>query len=346
MQLVIPALLQTNALLDNLGEPRLPALDLMLTRGRLEHSAPASLDEWLCQKFDISQQRDTPIAAICLAMDGTDPGQEYWLRADPVHIRIARDQLILNEITDLTGEEASQLARTLAEHFGDDFSPVILKSGAWVMSATHHANMATTPLSRAIGQHIDPLLPRGTDAMHWKKLLNEIQMLLFDHPVNQAREAKGLPTANSVWLWGGGKLPTKPDHASPHVLMTKHTLAQTLAKFAQATLHPMQAAWTPELMANLLIFDAPQAALQRGDLTAWLDAMKALEQHWLKPLLDNQPRFTLYDPTQGTCLHWKSSDRWKLWRRPQKPQRQTFGFATTNTDASAVSNVDEFGNRF
>jgi hypothetical protein len=31
-------------------------------------------------------------------------------------------------------------------------------------------------------------------------------MLLFEHPINQAREAKGLPAVNSVWCYGLGKI--------------------------------------------------------------------------------------------------------------------------------------------
>lgn len=346
MQLVIPTLFQTNQLLDMMGEPHLPALDRLLARGRIEAIPPTGLDDWLCNELGIARQQDFPIAAICLAVEGKNPGADSWLRADPAHVRIDRDQLILSDLPSLTDDEAGQLVKALAEHFGDDFSPVILPSGAWVVPASSHANLSTTALSSALGQHIDPLLPSGADAMHWKKLLNEIQMLLFAHPVNQAREAKGLPVANSVWLWGGGRLPAKPDTASQYAVMSSHPLAQALARFAQATLHPMQPAWTPDLKANLLIFDAPQAALQRGDFAAWLDAMKTLEQHWLKPLFDSQRSFTLCDPAQSSCLHWKNSDRWKFWRRLQKPQRQTFGFQTPSADASTVSNVDEFGNRF
>src|SRR5690606_4093503 len=39
----------------------------------------------------------------------------------------------------------------------------------------------------------------------WRRLVNELQMLWFDHPVNQAREARGLRPVNSVWLYGGGR---------------------------------------------------------------------------------------------------------------------------------------------
>ena len=37
--------------------------------------------------------------------------------------------------------------------------------------------------------------------------MNESQKLLKNHPVNLAREAKGLQPANSIWLWGQGRSP-------------------------------------------------------------------------------------------------------------------------------------------
>jgi len=43
--------------------------------------------------------------------------------------------------------------------------------------------------------------PKGVEALHWHQLFNEIQMLLFSHPVNEAREVRGELPVNSVWLW-------------------------------------------------------------------------------------------------------------------------------------------------
>ena len=37
-----------------------------------------------------------------------------------------------------------------------------------------------------------------------RALVNELQMLLHEHPVNEQRAAHGQPTVNSVWLWGAG----------------------------------------------------------------------------------------------------------------------------------------------
>jgi hypothetical protein len=41
----------------------------------------------------------------------------------------------------------------------------------------------------------------------WRHAINEAQMVLHAHPVNQARQAAGQPVVNSLWPWGGGRLP-------------------------------------------------------------------------------------------------------------------------------------------
>jgi hypothetical protein len=53
-----------------------------------------------------------------------------------------------------------------------------------------------------IGESLRPNLPRGRDARRIERWMNELQMLLFNHPVNQARAARGSPVVNMIWLWG------------------------------------------------------------------------------------------------------------------------------------------------
>jgi hypothetical protein len=38
-------------------------------------------------------------------------------------------------------------------------------------------------------------------------------MLLFEHPINVAREAEQLPVINSIWCYGLGQIETK-NHAN------------------------------------------------------------------------------------------------------------------------------------
>jgi len=68
-----------------------------------------------------------------------------------------------------------------------------------------------TPPHDIIGKRILPYLPKGGDGAtamdQIVSLMARSQGLLRKHPVNLAREAKGLSPANSIWLWGQGRSP-------------------------------------------------------------------------------------------------------------------------------------------
>ncbi len=342
LKILFPALLQTDEFLDLLGEARLPRLDMLLARARREAIPQSDLETSLCQTFDIPRQHDWPIAAIALARSGGQPGRDCWLRADPVHVRIERDRVILSEIAEPSPGEAELLCETLSAHFGEAFSPQPLRPGAWVVRITGKLEISTTPLSLAAGQHIDALLPAGGDAMQWRKLLNEAQMLLFSHPVNQAREARGETVINSVWLWGGGRLPEASGQSSRHVLCDQPDW-RALAEFAGARTGTLPEKWRPDLAEDaLVIMDAPHRHLRQGDFDKWVAAMWDFEQHWLTPLLASGRPFELEDPLQGVRFVWRSAYRWKFWQRPQKPVQRTFKLEQPASDPG----IDAFGNRY
>src|ERR1019366_5981200 len=74
---------------------RLPALEKMLGRGastaRTDVSG-LSLENLLCELFEVQCHPDAPIAPISAAFDKLAAG--CWLRADPVHLRLQRDQIL------------------------------------------------------------------------------------------------------------------------------------------------------------------------------------------------------------------------------------------------------------
>jgi len=70
--------------------------------------------------------------------------------------------------------------------------------------------MLCTPPHDISGQPIDSHLPTGEGADRLLELMNRSQEILRDHPVNQARTAKGSPPATSIWLWGQGRAPKLP----------------------------------------------------------------------------------------------------------------------------------------
>jgi len=150
----------------------------------------------------------TPVAPLALLGAGGDPGADYVLCADPVHLVADRDTVVLAQvIDDLPAGDADVLVRMLDRHFADDdlrFEAV--RPDAWFARRRQPARIATTPPDVARGRNLVAHLPRGSDSGTWKRWQDEIEMLLHEHPVNAAREARREPAANAVWFWGGGRL--------------------------------------------------------------------------------------------------------------------------------------------
>jgi 2,3-bisphosphoglycerate-independent phosphoglycerate mutase len=80
---------------------------------------------------------------------------------------------------------------------------MVLKNGAAKFSNLE--KLEITPPHDLIGKEISAFLPQMREPV--LTLMKESQRLLKNHPVNQARGAKGLPPANSIWLWGQGPSP-------------------------------------------------------------------------------------------------------------------------------------------
>lgn len=93
---------------------------------------------------------------------------------------------------------------------------MVLKDGAARFSKLDRLEL--TPPHDIIGKEISPFLPEISglaESRNFHKsgeeqilmLMAESQRLLKNHPVNLAREARGLKPANSIWLWGQGRSP-------------------------------------------------------------------------------------------------------------------------------------------
>ncbi|MCE3002458.1 MAG: phosphoglycerate mutase [Xanthomonadaceae bacterium] len=194
------------------GPERLPALERILARGvRLPLDA-ARGHPWLEHLIDLPR-RPWPWAAITRAADAGDAGQGVWLRADPAHVRadIAGARLLAVGDLGLAAQESAALQRTLAPLFGDlGFECSAPRPERWYLRLPPGAEMPHfSPPWQALGEDVRAHLPQGGPAARWQRVMNECQVVLHDHPVNQARAAAGRMTANSLWFWGGGSAPTR-----------------------------------------------------------------------------------------------------------------------------------------
>jgi hypothetical protein len=152
-------------------------------------------------------------------------------------------------------------------------------------------------------------------------LFNEVQMLLFAHPLNQARESRGELPVNSVWFWGNGTVSFVPGNTYDTV-SSDEVLVQILAQETGASFLDWQADWHGKEGAQLLVWSGLHSALQRGDLHAWREALQYFENHYAQPLWHalcsgKINRLQLDAPGGDRIRQFSltSNSRWAFWRR-------------------------------
>ena len=272
------------------------ALERLLAKGRrlAAHAAPDSAEAWLCEHFGANKQGDWPVAPYSLLADGGEPGKHHWLRADPVHLKLEGNRLMLadSSMFSLSQQEAESLAGSINAHFsGDGLILYPLRPERWYLRMAQPPALETTALARASGRSIDGLLPRGADAAVWRARLNDVQMLLHAHAVNERRESRGELAVNSLWLWGGGSMPDAA--AAPfNTVWCKNPFATGLAQAARIAARPLPESAAELLRAgadagvNLILLEELCSPAQYGDTHAWREALQRLERDWFAPLLE------------------------------------------------------------
>ena len=308
-----------------------PALERLLAKGRRRsEEATASAAAWLCHHFDLDPQDGVPAAPYCLLADGGEPGQHYWLRADPVHLRVESGKLVLADsgVFPVSQQEAGHLADSLNAHFSADglmFYP--LRPDRWYLRLPQAPALETTPLAQAAGRSIDPLLPRGADAAAWHARLNEVQMLLHSHAVNEGREAAGGLAINSVWLWGGGSM-REGMTTQFNAVWSKDPFAAGLAQAARVAARDLPEDAGKLLLAgadsgvNLVLLDQLRAPAQYGDAHGWREGLRQLERDWIAPLLEalrlgriGMLSLHAFGPADALSVEVARGDLRRFWRR-------------------------------
>jgi hypothetical protein len=99
-------------------------------------------------------------------------------------------------------EDAALQATIVPLLLEDGFVVTPLAPGKWHLQHPRLHTLDTASPERAQGRAVTHWLPTGDFARVWKRIANELQMLLYNHAINDNRE---LPI-NSVWLWGTGSL--------------------------------------------------------------------------------------------------------------------------------------------
>ena len=298
-----------------------PTLEKLLVRAERQSLPETTLESWLCAAFGVQGQA---IAPVTLLADGMQPGTAYWLRADPAHVQMQREQLILQPEIKVSKDEAAQLCDALNAHFSAEglhfFAP---HPQRWYLRLDTAADMVTYPPAQASGRNLRAFMPQGADALRWHQVFNEIQMLFFEHPVNQGRAVRGDLPINSVWLWGGGRTMEKLTRPFDRIVCDS-PLVEAFAQVADipcATLLHDANQYAIEEGDELIVWDGLRRALRQGDLQTWRDSLQDLEQNIAAPLWQALRNGRIAHLTLDT-MHADVAQRfvltrnapWKFWR--------------------------------
>ncbi|KZE35104.1 hypothetical protein [Crenobacter luteus] len=304
----------------------LPALSTLLGRGALDLT-PATFSELTAIAFGLRAIAPARRAAEAagLAVSGRS-----WLLAEPGHLRIDRDRATLADVGILAIDraEADALVAALNAHFAEDGLVFhAAEPGRWFVSMPEASGATFTPLDDVVGEDVNAHLPGGDAGLKWSRFLNELQMLLYTHPVNDAREERGEPAVNTVWLWGEGDEGEPSSRAG--LVLADHPLWQDYARRAGVRVDaaPFDYAALAEAAGGadrvLVMVDAAQAAAQYRDVYGWREALEALEERWFAPLLAALRARRLgalnlvCHGDAGFTATVTPLSTWKAWRRPR-----------------------------
>jgi hypothetical protein len=318
----------------------LPALTRFLTRSTPVSPlcAEPALAPLLFGCFDVSRDGpDWPAAAITASLDGagTAAGEGWWLRADPVHLRVDMGELVLVDTAHLqiSVAEADMLVAEINAELGDpDPRLQALAGERWYVALDEAQDLATEPPWEVSGGAIGGHMPRGGDAGSWRAWVNDVQMILHGSPVNRERERRRAPAVNSVWPWGGGSIPRVPAGRWRSVSGDNPLVIGLGALAGAEPAGSDGVAGAKEWLArndlpgdHLLVLDAAYVPIRITDGDAWREFVLEFEEDWMAPLLDALASGLIQSVRLSTGrsrdfrLRRRDLRRW--WRRSRLPAR-------------------------
>ena len=188
-----------------------------------------------------------PWAALQAAQLGLDT-RLPWAQVTPCHWQIGQGQVVMANPFDLQWPQAEHRAlfETLQDFFKDDGITLYAVPGQphWLASGEVFAQANNAPLARVVGRDLSDWLPSSKTL---RRLQTEVQMLLYTHPVNDARTARAELPINSVWFSDSGQTPANATALPAHLHMPQDLQAPALSN----RWSDWQAAWQ-QLDASLI----------------------------------------------------------------------------------------------
>lgn len=190
--------------------------------------------------FDAQQYRGGTAHFAAVGLDVKIEADEVPLCCDFVNLQSSHNDMVMKDYTagQLPSSDSKILLDALSEQIGD--SPVRFFHGGgyhnmMVIKSPPFAGKLTPP-NELIGEGIRRFMPEGEEFKELVYVMNQAQIILYNHPYNKTRKTEGKDLVNSVWLWGNGRSQALPSFAETHrksgAVITASLLLKGMAKSA------------------------------------------------------------------------------------------------------------------
>ena len=240
------------------------------------------------------KMRDDETAFRCNVVTLTENGLPY-----------EEETIIDHSADEITTAEADELMKALNEHLGTDY--LHFYTGVsyrhcilWQNAPEFKDFMRPHDIpGRVIGEYLPP--------EPFLSLMKKSREVLEHHPVNEARRARGLRVANSIWLWSPGKKPSLPSFSDKWgikgTVISAVDLIKGIGKCAEMDVIDVEGA-TGNIHTNYegtsdaaidafkmgtdLVYihvEAPDECGHRGELDNKVKSIEYIDERILKPVL-------------------------------------------------------------
>ncbi len=248
---------------------------------------------------------------------GAVAAERDLLRCDPIHLHADPNKVLVYgpASLDLSAADADALIAAVQREFPALNCVRGTSPQRWYIVRPPDVGGSAPSTQWLNARSITPFMPLAAAQRSWRRWLNDLQMVLHEQPVNQAREARGLLPVNGVWWFGAGV----PPQATPCAFTQLIGNDAVLAGIAAHTQIPWSAHAAPALPpcgATLVVAGAAFGEAQAGDVIS----LPEIETTWLPRLVNAVRRrritsLTLLTATHSVHLNWFQS--WHTWHAPQ-----------------------------
>ncbi|MCK9512382.1 MAG: hypothetical protein M0R28_14300 [Pigmentiphaga sp.] len=187
-------------------------------------------ESWLLRRAGYVPPGDAPLGSGWPALELAPPDPApVWL-ALPCELHVTQQGVTLLDPrqNSLEPSETASLLEAIRGDLSEAGIAVIADAGPpWRFRLPADWTPYGPTPACAAGQEVQHWWPQHAGARGWRRLLNLIQMVWHDHPVNQARAARGGAPINSLWLYGGGSADHMPAAAAARQVRRESSLAES-----------------------------------------------------------------------------------------------------------------------